>query len=46
MAAELGLDVLRDEVDSHQVVTSLPGDDDVSIPEGTAQHSTAGSGWG
>jgi hypothetical protein len=31
VAAQLGADVLRDEVNGHQVVTTLPGDDDVGI---------------
>jgi hypothetical protein len=31
MAAQLAADVLRDEVDGHQVVTTLPGDDDVRV---------------
>ena len=32
MLLELELDMLRDEVDGHDIVTPLPGDDDVCVP--------------
>jgi hypothetical protein len=37
MAAQLEGDVLRDEVDGHQVVAPLPRDDDVRIPGGAGR---------
>lgn len=42
MTSELVMYVLCDEVNGHDVVTTLPGDDDVSIPKQN-QMSRSGS---